>query len=136
MLTTSLSQDLYKRFVAPDASDDRVLRVAQAATLSSGLFAIAIAATDVSIATVVTAFYTILTVSLVVPIVGGLFLPRLTARDALASIWAGVAGMLIIQLATGGRGWGVVTPAFGGLLAAVIFSGASHVLLSDRRHRR
>jgi len=31
----------------------------------------------------------------------------------------GVTGMLIIQFATDGRGWGLVTPALGGLAAAV-----------------
>jgi len=36
MLTTSLSQDLYKRFLNPEASDARVLTVARLATLVSG----------------------------------------------------------------------------------------------------
>jgi SSS family solute:Na+ symporter len=136
MLTTSLSQDLYKRFLAPEASDDRVMRVARLATLASGVIAVGVAATDVSIATVVTIFYTLLTVCLVVPTVGGLFVRRLTSRDAMTSIVAGVSAMLIIQLATHGRGWGLLTPAFGGLCAAVVFTGASHALVSDRGHRR
>jgi SSS family solute:Na+ symporter len=136
MLTTSLSQDLYKRFLAPDAGDERVLRVAQTATLVSGSIGVAVATTDVNILTVVSIFYTLLTVSLVVPIIGGLFLPRLTARDALTSILAGVSAMLIIQLSTHGRGWGLVTPALGGLVVAMLASGASHALVSKRRHRR
>jgi solute:Na+ symporter, SSS family len=136
MLTTSLSQDLYKRFVAPDASDERVLRVAQTATLVSGSIGVVVATTDVNILTVVSIFYTLLTVSLAVPIIGGLFLPRLSTRDALTSIWAGVSTMLIIHLSTHGRGWGLVTPALGGLGAALIASGASHALVSNRRHRR
>src|SRR5207344_556682 len=36
MLTTSLSQDLYKRFVAPAASDGRVLRVARLTAVAGG----------------------------------------------------------------------------------------------------
>src|SRR5437773_8935445 len=36
MLTTSLSQDLYKRFLAPDATDARVLAIARWATPVSG----------------------------------------------------------------------------------------------------
>jgi SSS family solute:Na+ symporter len=136
MLTTSLSQDLYQRFLAPDAGDERVLRVARAATLVSGTIGVAVATTGVNILTVVSIFYTLLTVSLVVPIIGGLFLPQLTTRDALTSILAGVSGMLIIQLSTHGRGWGPVTPALGGLVAAMLASGASHALVSNRRHRR
>jgi SSS family solute:Na+ symporter len=122
MLTTSLSQDLYKRFLAPDASDERVLRVARLATLASGVLGVALAVAAASIVQVLTIFYSLLTVSLFVPIVGGLFVRRMTARDAMASIAAGVSGMLIIQIAqvaTSGRGWGIVTPALGGLMLAV-----------------
>ncbi len=36
MLSTSLSKDLYKRFVRPDASDAQVLKVARLAALSGG----------------------------------------------------------------------------------------------------
>jgi hypothetical protein len=43
---------------------------------------------------------------------------RTTAGGALAAIAAGVAGMMIVQLATGGAGWGILTPAPAGLLAA------------------
>jgi SSS family solute:Na+ symporter len=136
MLTTSLSRDLYKRFVAPDAGDERVLRVAQTTTLVSGSIGVVVATTNVNILTIVSIFYTLLTVSLVVPIIGGLFLPRLSTRDALTSIWAGVSTMLIIHLSTHGRGWGLVTPALGGLGAAMFCSGASHALVSNRRHRR
>jgi solute:Na+ symporter, SSS family len=143
MLTTSLSRDLYKRFLAPDAPDGRVLRVARGATLVSAIFAVALAITSASIVALLTIFYTLMTVSLFVPIVAGLFRPSTSARDALASILAGVSGMLIIQFATHGRGWGIITPALGGLAAAsaawAVSSsiGAAHVVVvSDRSHRR
>jgi SSS family solute:Na+ symporter len=143
MLTTSLSRDLYKRFLAPDAGDARVLRVARVATLVSAIFAVALAITSASIVALLTIFYTLMTVSLFVPIVAGLFRPSTSARDALASILAGVSGMLIIQFATHGRGWGIITPALGGLAAAIAAwavsssIGAAHVVVvSDRSHRR
>src|SRR5207247_4157410 len=43
MLTTSLSQDLYKRFVNPSADDRRVLLVARWTTLVSGVLGVALA---------------------------------------------------------------------------------------------
>jgi hypothetical protein len=73
---------------------------------------------------------------LFVPIVAGLYVPRTTNAAALASIAAGVGGMLAVQVATGGRGWGVVTPALGGLLAAIaawVISLAVDTIL-DARH--
>jgi SSS family solute:Na+ symporter len=127
ILSTSFSQDLYKRFLAPDAGDRRVLRVARAATVLSGALGVGMAIAASSIATVITIFYTLITVSLFVPIVAGLFLPRTTARDAMAAISAGVTGAIIMHVATGGRGWGLATPALGGLVLAAGACAISHV---------
>jgi len=120
MLTTSLSQDLYKRFVSPTASDDRVLRVARWTTLVSGVLGSGLAIASASIVDTLTIFYTLLGVSLFVPIVAGLYVPRTSNAGALASIAGGVSVMLVVQTATGGWGWGVVTPALAGLVAAIL----------------
>jgi solute:Na+ symporter, SSS family len=119
MLTTSLSQDLYKRFVNPSADDRRVLTVARWTTLVSGVFGVALAIGLADVIESLTIFYTLLGVSLFVPVVAGLYVPRTTSTGAMVSIAAGVAGMLVIHAATGGRGWGPVSPALGGLLAAI-----------------
>lgn len=119
MLTTSLSQDLYKRFVNREASDARVLLVARATTVVSALLGIGLAIALGSVVNALTIFYTLLGVSLFVPIVAGLFAPRTTSGGALAAIAAGVGGMLAVQFTTGGRGWGIVTPALAGLMAAI-----------------
>jgi SSS family solute:Na+ symporter len=131
MLTTSLSQDLYKRFVNPGASDPQVLRVARWTTVVSGAFGVALAITLADVIESLTIFYTLLGVSLFVPIVAGLYVPRTTTSGALASIGAGVAGMLVAQAATGGSGWGVMTPALAGLLAAIAAWVISLVLPFD-----
>src|SRR5204862_4771329 len=89
MLTTSLSQDLYKRFLVPQADDARVLLVARWATLVSGALGIALAITSASIVQVLTIFYTLITVTLFVPVVAGLYSPATKTVDALASIWTG-----------------------------------------------
>jgi SSS family solute:Na+ symporter len=118
MLTTSLSQDLYKRFINPSADEDRVLRVARWTTIVSGALGVALAIVLADVIESLTIFYTLLGVSLFVPILAGLYVPRTTSAAALASISAGVAGMVIVHLLTGGTGWGPITPALGGLLAA------------------
>jgi SSS family solute:Na+ symporter len=119
MLTTSLSQDLYKRFVNRAATETRVLFVARCTTIVSGVLGIVLALVLGSVVNALTIFYTLLGVSLFVPIVAGLFAPRTSTAAALAAIVAGVGGMLALQFGTGGRGWGILTPALGGLLAAV-----------------
>jgi len=119
MLTTSLSEDLYKRLVRPAASDAEILRVARWTTVTAASLAVAIAVSLGSVVDALTIFYTLLTVSLFVPVVGGLFVARTESRGALISILSGMTAMLTLQVATGGRGWMFVTPAFGGLIAAV-----------------
>src|SRR5439155_8503238 len=68
MLTTSLSQDLYKRFANPDASDARVLSVARWATIVSGAAGVALAWSSEDVIETLQIFYTLLGVGLFVPI--------------------------------------------------------------------
>src|SRR5437763_127539 len=63
MLATSLSQDLYKRFVNPAATDRQVLRVARAASAFGGVAAIGVASLSKSVVDALSIFYTLLAVS-------------------------------------------------------------------------
>jgi SSS family solute:Na+ symporter len=76
-----------------------------------------------------TIFYSLLTVSLFVPILAGLYAPRASTPDALAAIACGVTAMLIVQFTTGAAGIAGITPALAGLLAAV----AGFVVVYGRR---
>jgi len=134
MLTTSLSQDLYKRFANPRATDQQIFRVARWTTLLSGTLATTIAIVSASIISALTIFYTLLGVTLFVPIVAGLFARRTSTFGALASIAAGVCAMLIVEAATEGRGWGWVTPALAGLTAAISAWAVSLAVESVRGH--
>lgn len=120
MLTTSFSQDLYKRFLNPAADDTRVLRVARLATLVSGTLGVLLAVFSADLVETLKIFYALLGVSLFVPVLAGLYVPRATTRSALVSIVAGVTGMLVVQLTTGGAGYGMLGPAPAGLLAAAL----------------
>ena len=89
MLSTSLSQDLYKRFVNPAANDAQVLRVARAAALLGGLGGVLLAVQFVNVIAALSIFYSLLGVSLFVPIVAGLYFKRAGTPEALASVAAG-----------------------------------------------
>jgi SSS family solute:Na+ symporter len=119
MLATSLSQDLYKRFLNPAADDARVLRVARGASLAGGLLGVGLAIVSESITTVLSIFYTLLGVSLFVPVIAGLYMRRPRAIDALAAIAGGVASMVAAQLWNGGAPIGGFTPAMLGLATAL-----------------
>lgn len=120
MLTTSFSQDLYKRFVNPAADDARVLRVARLATVVSGALGVWLALYFADLVETLKIFYALLGVSLFVPVMAGLYVRRTNADAAIAAILGGVGGMLVVQGATGGAGIGLLGPAPAGLLAAVL----------------
>jgi solute:Na+ symporter, SSS family len=120
MLTTSLSQDLYKRFLNPRADDRLVLAVTRGAAVVCGAIAIALAIVSPTIIGVIGVFYGLLGVSLFVPILAGLYIGRAGTPEALASIACGVATMAAVHLATGGRAVAGMTPALAGLAAATL----------------
>ena len=118
MLTTSLSQDLYKRFVDPSADDRRLLAVVRWTTLVSGTAGVGLSMTSEDVINTLTVFYTLLGVSLFVPVIAGLYVHRTSSTGAMMAIVAGVGGMLTVHAATGGAGWGLASPPVAGLAAA------------------
>jgi SSS family solute:Na+ symporter len=124
MLATSFAKDLYQRFVRPDAGDARVLAAARVATVAGAALAIGVAlgvAKDVVDALGI--FYTLLSVGLFVPVVAGLYSRRPGAGAALASIAAGVATVVALQIFRKGAPIGVWTPAMLGIAAAMAAFG-------------
>ena len=115
MLSTSLSQDLYRRFVRPSASDVDILRVARWAAVCGGTLGTGLAIVSESIAGALSFFYTLLTVSLFVPVIAGLYLRRLSSPEALASIAGGVTLAAVVQITSAGQGIVGLTPAMFGL---------------------
>ncbi len=123
MLATSLSQDLYRRYVDPDASDRQLLTVARRAAVTGGVLGTGLAIVAASIASVLQLFYTLLTVSLFVPVLGGLYTRRIGSREAMGAIAGGVGSFVAVQvLAAGERVLGL-TPAMIGLFGALAGCG-------------
>jgi SSS family solute:Na+ symporter len=120
MLTTSLAQDFYKQFVNRSAADDELLRLARWTAVASGATGTALAIVLGSVVNALTIFYTLVGVSLFVPILAGLYTTRTSATSALATMIAGVCTALAVHVVTGGRGWGILSPAIAGLAAAVV----------------
>lgn len=131
MLSTSLSQDVYKRFVAPTASDAAVLRVARWAAVVGGSLGVALAIVAESMVEVLSVFYTLLTVSLFIPVMAGLYVRRVNTAEAVAAIAAGVTVALAYELGTDGAGTAGLSPAMLGLIAATL--GCTAVALVKSR---
>ena len=90
MLSTSLSRDVFHRFLRPGADDRTVLRVARAAAVVSGLVGVVIAILAQSVIASLTVFYSILGVSLFVPVAVGLHRFRPPPRAILSGAAVGV----------------------------------------------
>jgi SSS family solute:Na+ symporter len=133
MLSTSLSRDLYKGYVNPAASDRQILKVARWAAVGGGTLGVAMAVAAPSVIGALSIFYTVLGVCLFVPIVAGLYVRKVGNPEALAAVCVGVAAMVAVHLATGGKGFGIITPASAGI--AISIAAALPVALIRARFR-
>jgi SSS family solute:Na+ symporter len=117
MLATSASRDLYRGFVRPRATDAEVLRVARAGAIAGALLGLGLTLFLASVLDALRFFYSILTVVLFVPVVGGLYVRGTGRLEGLASVLAGVPVLALAHVASAGEGYGIVTPTLAGVLA-------------------
>ena len=134
MLATSLSQDIYRRFLNPAATDRQVLLAARLAAGAGGILGIALAIVSSTIIGALSVFYALLGVSLLVPVVAGLHTRRAGTPEALASIGAGIFVDVAVRIATDGRGVGIASPEMFGLAAAA--AGFMTVAVAGTRSAR
>ena len=127
-LTTSLSQDFYKRFINPDSSDAQLLKVTRLTAVLGGIAGVAIALVAAGVVSALSIFYTIMGVSLFVPIVAGLYSRTSNSIDAMAAILTGIGVVGGWRIFYGGAAIGSVTPAMGGLASAIVAFLVVHVL--------
>ena len=124
MLSTSLAVDLYKTFLNPTVSQQKLLWVSRFASAAAGITGILLAAVLPSIIAAVSIFYGLIAVSLFVPVLAGLYLRRVLSAAALSSIFAALAATLTTMRMTQGKGFGVLSPqAIGIATAAAVMIG-------------
>jgi SSS family solute:Na+ symporter len=117
MISTSAAKDLYKRHLRPDATDSELLRVARIAAVAGGTLGVLLSVYLATVIGALTIFYSLLGVSLFVPIVGGLYTTRADSTAALAAIAAGVCTLLAVRFAAG-PAYPWLDPSLAGLAAA------------------
>jgi SSS family solute:Na+ symporter len=131
MISTSMSKDIYKRYLRPDASDADLLRVARLSAVVGGTLGVLLSIYLSAIVQAMTVFYSLLGVSLFVPVVAGLYSRRGGSAEALGSIAAGVLTLLVVRFGVAGRvPW--LDPTLTGLVAAAL---VYFVILLVRRPR-
>lgn len=116
MLTTSLSKDLYKAYLQPDADDQQLTRVARAVAVGCGVFGTLLALWLETVYAALTIFYTLLTAALFLPMIAGLYSKRVTARAALASMIGSVVVTFAIHYVSNRQGYFGIPPVIFGIV--------------------
>ncbi len=118
MLSTSGARDFYRGYVNPNATDAQVLRVARIVALFGGGLGFVLAFYYDSVLAALGMFYSVLGVTLLAPILGGLFMPQGGRTGALSAMVVGVVTLFAAQaLLAGTETW--ITPSLVGLTASV-----------------
>jgi SSS family solute:Na+ symporter len=117
MISSSATKDLYKRFINPSAADEILLRVGRRITVAAGVIGVSLAIVLETVIGAVTVFYSLLVVSLLVPVIGGLYLKRAGSREALAAIGGGVLTLFAVRVA-GPAYFPALDPTLAGICAA------------------
>jgi len=132
ILSTSLSRDLYQRFLRPEADDRTVLRVARGAALAGGTLGVGLAILIPSVIGALTIFYSLLSVTLFVPIVAGLHARRVGTPEALAAIGAGVTGLIVARALVPAGAPRLLDPTLLALVASAVGLGIAAWVRSAR----
>ena len=130
MLSTSASKDLYKRFMNPGASDAQLLRVGRMTAVVGGAIGVLLSIWLQTVIGAITAFYSLLVVTLFVPVIGGLYIRRAGSPEALAAVAAGVLTLPVVRFGVAGS-YPWVDPALTGI---IVSATAYFGVLALRKH--
>jgi SSS family solute:Na+ symporter len=132
MLSTSGARDLYKKFVNRDADDAQLLTAVRAIAVAAGIVGYMLTFVLGTVIGALQVFYSVMVVSLFVPILATLILKRPTVPAAYASVVAGNAALFVVAWLTGGHGYGWAPP----VSLALLVSAASFGLATVARRAR
>ena len=127
MLSTSLSKDLYRRFLNPSATDRQTLRVTRIAAVTGGTAATGLALLLPTVIGSLTVFYSTLTVALTIPVIAGLFSRRPGVPEALCAIGAGTAALITAQMLLESVPGSFINPVTLGLALSSVGFGAAYL---------
>ena len=128
MLSSSASKDVYKRFLAPAATDAQLLKVGRLTAVAGGAIGVALAMVLQTVIGALTIFYSLLVVTLFVPVMGGLYVRSATERNGLAAIAAGVITLLVLRI----RLFGPVTAGLDPTLCALAMAALAFFAVGRR----
>jgi len=98
MLTTSLGKDLYKSILKPQASDRELITMTRLSVILCGVLGLVFAINLESVIQALSIFYSLITAVFFLPIVGGLYWSRISARSAMLTMTVTVVVLSFLEL--------------------------------------
>lgn len=122
MMTTSLVKDLLEPLQRVSRSDRWRLKAARVSAVLFGVIGIFLALQFQSILAVLSFFYGLVTVTLCVPLLAGLFSSKARESTALTSIALSLGTVALVHYASAGEGFGLLSPVAAGIVvSAAVF---------------
>jgi solute:Na+ symporter, SSS family len=95
------------------------LRVGRATAIAGGIVGVLLSVWLQTVIGAITVFYSLLVVTLFVPVIGGLYVGRAGSREALAAVAAGVTTLAVVRFGVAGA-YPWVDPALSGISASAL----------------
>ena len=92
MITTSFTKDLYKSFINPTISDEKLIKGGRIVTVLAGIIGIGLAIVLPNVISALSIFYSLMSVSITAPLLFGLFTKR---SSAFSAIFAAIIGVIV-----------------------------------------
>ncbi len=129
MMTTSLVKDILEPLARSPITDKRRLRAARTSSLLFGAAGILFALHFKSILDVLSFFYGLLTVTLCMPLLAGLFSTQARQAAVLCSMALSLPAAALVHFASDGQGFGLLSP----ITAGIAVSAGVFGLVAARR---
>lgn len=120
MITSSFTKDIYKSFIKPDISDEKLLRNSRVVTVVAGCIGVGMAIILPNVISALSIFYSLMSVSLTAPLLFGLFSKRPSTTAAFVSAIAGIITTVVLQFGNAGKGIGFLNAQSTAILLTMV----------------
>lgn len=104
MITTSFTKDLYKSFINPSVSDEKLIKGGRIVTVLAGIIGIGLAIVLPNVISALSIFYSLMSVSITAPLLFGLFTKKSSAASAIVAAVVGVIVTVGLELFNDNKG--------------------------------
>ncbi len=120
MITTSFTKDLYKSFINPRVSDDKLIKGGRIVTVLAGIIGIGLAIILPNVIAALSIFYALMSVSITAPLLFGLFTKSSSSTAAVCSSIIGVIITVGLQFFHANKGIWILNGQSTAILMTII----------------